>query len=251
MEASLTFIGTATTLLRLGPFTVLTDPNFLRRGQRVYLGKGLWSRRLTDPAVGVGDLPPLDVVVLSHLHGDHWDRVAERGLDRAVPVLTTPQAADRLRRKGFATRGLDPWERVEVPATDGAASLTVEALPAVHARGVMGRLLPPVMGSLMTYRQGGRALRVYVSGDTWTVPAGPTSSGGCARAARCPSTTPTTASSGPRSPTSNGPSPTPGSPPASAPCGRGRRFRCTTPPKIRWSTTLLDRSRANRWQGAG
>lgn len=47
---SLTFGGTATTLLRLGAFTVLTDPNFLHRGQRAYLGKGLWSRRLTEPA---------------------------------------------------------------------------------------------------------------------------------------------------------------------------------------------------------
>jgi L-ascorbate metabolism protein UlaG (beta-lactamase superfamily) len=38
---SLTFIGTATTVLRLGGFTLLTDPNFLHRGQRAYLGYGL------------------------------------------------------------------------------------------------------------------------------------------------------------------------------------------------------------------
>jgi len=35
---SLSFIGTATTLLRLGPFKILTAPNFLHRGQRAYLG---------------------------------------------------------------------------------------------------------------------------------------------------------------------------------------------------------------------
>ena len=51
-RAELTFIGTATTLLRLGPFTVLTDPNFLHRGQWAYLGKGLVSRRVTEPALG-------------------------------------------------------------------------------------------------------------------------------------------------------------------------------------------------------
>ena len=50
---SLTFIGTATTVLRLGSFTLLTDPNFLHRGQRAYLGKGLWSKRL-DRAGHVG-----------------------------------------------------------------------------------------------------------------------------------------------------------------------------------------------------
>ncbi len=33
-DVTLTFGGNATTLLRLGPFTLLTDPNFLRRGQR-------------------------------------------------------------------------------------------------------------------------------------------------------------------------------------------------------------------------
>src|SRR5688500_17213915 len=101
--AELTFVGTATTVIRLGSFTVLTDPNFLHRGQRAYLGKGLWSRRLTEPAIDVGELPPLHAVVLSHLHGDHFDRVARRGLPRDVPLLTTPQAARRLDRYGFAT----------------------------------------------------------------------------------------------------------------------------------------------------
>ena len=50
VPATLTFVGTATTLLRLGPFTDLTDPNFLRKGQLAYLGKGLVSRRRTSPA---------------------------------------------------------------------------------------------------------------------------------------------------------------------------------------------------------
>ena len=83
---SLTFVGTATTVLRLGSFAVLTDPNFLHRGQRAYLGKGLWSRRLTEPSMRVEDVPAVDAVVLSHLHGDQFDREARRGLDRRFPV---------------------------------------------------------------------------------------------------------------------------------------------------------------------
>ncbi|WP_110180763.1 MBL fold metallo-hydrolase [Nocardioides solisilvae] len=171
---TLTFVGTATTLLRLGAFTVLTDPNFLHRGQRAYLGKGLWSRRLTEPAMQPADLPPLDAVVLSHLHGDHFDRVARRELVRAQPVLTTTQAARRLRRWDFDARGLETWqsETITKPApvaADGDETLTVEALPGIHARGAMGALLPPVMGSLLTHRAGGRVRRrVYVSGDTLT-----------------------------------------------------------------------------------
>jgi L-ascorbate metabolism protein UlaG (beta-lactamase superfamily) len=164
---SLTFVGTATTVLRLGRFTVLTDPNFLHRGQRAYLGKGLWSRRLTQPAMRVDELPPLSAVVLSHLHGDHFDRVARNGLDRDVPLLTTTHAAKRLGRKGFATQGLEPWQRTTL--TDGDEQLTLEALPAIHARGVMGALLPPVMGSLLEHTTAdGVVRRVMLSGDTLT-----------------------------------------------------------------------------------
>lgn len=47
----LTWIGTATVLLEIGGFTVLTDPNFLHAGERAYIGMGLAVRRQTDPAM--------------------------------------------------------------------------------------------------------------------------------------------------------------------------------------------------------
>jgi L-ascorbate metabolism protein UlaG (beta-lactamase superfamily) len=164
-DDGLLFVGTATTVLRYAGFTVLTDPNFLHRGDRAYLGKGLWSRRLTEPAAEIADLPPLDLVVLSHLHGDHFDRVAKRGLDRAVPVATTPHAARRLGRWGFATRPLRTWESTTVRRGD--AELRVTALPGRHAYGAWQRLFPPVMGSLVEVTAPDRPpLRLYLSGDT-------------------------------------------------------------------------------------
>jgi L-ascorbate metabolism protein UlaG (beta-lactamase superfamily) len=166
MRHHLRFVGTATTLLELGPFTLLTDPNFLRRGQYAYLGKGLVSRRLTEPALGVDDLPPLDAVVLSHLHGDHFDRVARRGLDRSLPVLTTPAAASRLGRWGFgAATGMRTWQQEEL-VRDGWR-LTVTAAPGRHGPGPVDALLPPVMGSVLELaHDGAHVLRVYVTGDT-------------------------------------------------------------------------------------
>jgi L-ascorbate metabolism protein UlaG (beta-lactamase superfamily) len=162
--ASLTFIGTATTILRLGAFTLLTDPNFLHRGQRAYLGKGLWSRRLTEPSLSIADLPALDAVVLSHLHGDHFDRVAKRDLDRTTPVLTTPAAASRLQRWGFAARGMPTWSVHSLEAA--GESLDVHALPGVHGRGAVAPLLPPVMGTLLTHRFPTGVRRLYITGDT-------------------------------------------------------------------------------------
>src|SRR5215210_4382529 len=83
-SGSIFFVGTATVLIRYAGFTILTDPNFLHQGDHVHLGYGLISRRLTNPAVEIEDLPPLDLVVLSHLHGDHFDRVAEAKLDKTL-----------------------------------------------------------------------------------------------------------------------------------------------------------------------
>jgi L-ascorbate metabolism protein UlaG (beta-lactamase superfamily) len=164
---SVTFIGTATTLLRLGPFTLLTDPNFLHMGQWSYFGQGLFSRRRTEPAAQPADLPPLTAVVLSHLHGDHFDRVARRELDRDVPIVTTRHAARALGKSGFhAPVALRTWHTETF--TDGDATLSVTAVPARHTAGPLNLLLPSVMGSVIEYRSGTGAtpLRIYVTGDT-------------------------------------------------------------------------------------
>jgi L-ascorbate metabolism protein UlaG (beta-lactamase superfamily) len=164
---SVTFIGTATTLVRLGGFTVLTDPNFLHQGQWSYFGQGLFSRRRTEPAMQPADLPPLTAVVLSHLHGDHFDRIARRELDRDVPVVTTGHAAKSLERSGFrACVGLQTWSTQTFTAGD--ATLRVTAVPARHTAGPLNLLLPNVMGTVLEYQPGidATTLRIYISGDT-------------------------------------------------------------------------------------
>lgn len=165
-DPTLEFVGTATSVLRLGPFTLLTDPNFLHKGQRAYLGKGLFSKRRTDPAMRIADLPDLDAVLLSHLHGDHFDRVARRELDHSLPVITTPHAATRLQRWGFeAAEGLETWS-TRTLERDGMG-LRITSMPGQHAPGLARRLLPPVMGSVLKLDTGrGRPFRLYISGDT-------------------------------------------------------------------------------------
>ena len=159
------FVGTATVLLRLGGFTILTDPNFLHQGDHVHLGYGLVAKRLTEPALDIDQVPPLDLVVLSHYHGDHFDRVAEQRLDRSLPIVTTPHAAAKLRRVGFrAPRALSPWQAVEV-AKPGALPLRITAMPGQHGPSAVSWLLPPVMGSLLEFGRE-RPFRLYISGDT-------------------------------------------------------------------------------------
>ena len=171
--SSITFIGNATVLLRYAGVTILTDPNFVHRGEEVPLGYGLSTTRLTDPAMEIDDLPALDLVVLSHYHGDHFDHVAEERLDRALPIITTPDAADTLAQKGFfSARSLDTWQTHQV--TKAGTNVRVTAMPGQHAPGALTIALPQVMGSLLEFssrgasagRDGSADLRLYITGDT-------------------------------------------------------------------------------------
>jgi L-ascorbate metabolism protein UlaG (beta-lactamase superfamily) len=169
-DVTMTFGGTATMLLRIGGFTLLTDPNFLHRGQRARLGYGLRAKRLTDPALQPTQLPALDGILLSHMHGDHWDRIATRSLPKETPVVTTPEAATCLARRGFTgTAELRSWQTHEFSRGDD--TLRITAVPGIHGPGPLARLLPEVMGSVIELIRGGQAgadvvWRGYVSGDT-------------------------------------------------------------------------------------
>lgn len=164
---SIFFVGTATVVLRYAGFTILTDPNFLHAGDHVHLGYGLTAQRLTNPALEIEELPPLDFVVLSHYHGDHFDRVAEERLRKDVPILTTEHAAAELKDKGFTEPvALDTWDSVTVEK--GGARVRVTSMPGRHGPPIVEKFLPPVMGSMLEFepQDGKTALRLYITGDT-------------------------------------------------------------------------------------
>src|ERR1700722_13004890 len=64
----------ATVLLRVRGMTILTDPVF---SYRVGIGMGLFTigpRRHQAAALTIRQLPPLDLILISHAHFDHLDR---------------------------------------------------------------------------------------------------------------------------------------------------------------------------------
>ena len=98
---SIFFIGTATVLIRYIGLTILTDPNFIhtRAGRPGY---GLSATRQTNPALEIHELPPLDLILLSHFHGDHFDQVAERS-------STSPCRSSRPRRRRRRSASAASW----------------------------------------------------------------------------------------------------------------------------------------------
>jgi len=162
---SVLFIGNATLLMSYGGFTILTDPTFVHRHTEVDLGHGLSTKRLTDPALEINDLPPVDFVLLSHFHGDHFDQVAQERLPRSLPIITTPQARDQLGALGFSeARGVDTWDTITI--SKGQRTLRITACPARHGPGVTDLVLPDVMGSILEGDAQASLQTIYISGDT-------------------------------------------------------------------------------------
>jgi len=88
-----TVVGHATVLVQVGGLNLLTDPVLSSRiGPYSWLG----VKRVRPPALGFGDLPRIDVVLLSHDHYDHLDRPTLAALERRdAPLVVTGRKAGR------------------------------------------------------------------------------------------------------------------------------------------------------------
>jgi L-ascorbate metabolism protein UlaG (beta-lactamase superfamily) len=146
---SLTYIGHATTLVRLGEATVLTDP-MLRR----WLGP--LRRQAPAPPPDLASVP--DAVLVSHLHRDHLDLPSLRRVPATIPVVL-PRGAAEWARKAGAERVLE----VGRGETVSIGPIQVMAVPAAHD-GRRGRRGGEIEALGYVIRGDGRT--VYFAGDT-------------------------------------------------------------------------------------
>ncbi len=116
---SLTWVGHATFVLRLGGKLIATDP--------------VWSERLTvikrrcAPGIAFADLPPVDLVTVSHNHYDHLDAPTITRLG-AGPVYVTPLGNGRWLDKAGAKEVVElDWGQAH---TVGGVEVTL--VPARH-----------------------------------------------------------------------------------------------------------------------
>jgi L-ascorbate metabolism protein UlaG (beta-lactamase superfamily) len=115
----ITWLGHSTVVLDLDGVRIITDP-LLRRNN------GILRRRGGGP---VGSAwAGTDAVLLSHLHHDHAE-VASLRLLPDVPVLTAPENASWVRRKGLDGWALGEGEWVPVGA---GGNVSIRLVPAIH-----------------------------------------------------------------------------------------------------------------------
>jgi L-ascorbate metabolism protein UlaG (beta-lactamase superfamily) len=153
------WLGHSTVLLQIDGMTVLTDPVL---GRRVGIRVGPMTvglKRIVEPALRLGELPKIDVIVLSHAHMDHFDIRSLRRLEsRGTTVVTASKTSDLLR--------VERYGRVEELAWGTRARigpLEIGAFPVNHWG---ARLHRDTWRGFNGYTIEGTSHRVIFGGDT-------------------------------------------------------------------------------------
>jgi L-ascorbate metabolism protein UlaG (beta-lactamase superfamily) len=131
-----TWLGHSTVLLELDGKRVLTDPVF---GERVSPVTFAGPRRFHEVPAKLSELPPLDVVVLSHDHFDHLCRSTMEELARmTVPIVTALGVGAHLESFGIASARITELDWHESAEISG---VRLTATPAQHfsGRGLFAR----------------------------------------------------------------------------------------------------------------
>ena len=157
-QLGVTFIGHSSFFLQIGGKNILVDPNFAR-----------WIfvlKRLRRPGLRLGDLPPIDAVLVSHAHFDHLHRPSLRAIARLSrrktgkrPALIVPRnVRDLVGDLGYGNIvELDWWQSLQL------GSLEITHVPSRHWGARMVRDVHRGFGGFVL-RAGQHSL--YHAGDT-------------------------------------------------------------------------------------
>ncbi|TPG28224.1 MBL fold metallo-hydrolase [Mycolicibacterium hodleri] len=162
-EGGFSVVGGPTTLIDIAGWRIVIDPVFDPPGAVQFLTK------TAGPAVAAASLGHIDVVLISHdEHPDNLDTEGRRVALGAPMLITHPRAAHRLGPRAW---GLEPWESLELPASQTTNPLTVQAVPAVHGpldgqRDSTGHVNAEVTGFVLS---AANVPTVYLSGDNASI----------------------------------------------------------------------------------
>jgi N-acyl-phosphatidylethanolamine-hydrolysing phospholipase D len=148
------WVGHATTLIQIDDKIVLTDPVFSRT-------VGQLSERLVEPGLEAKNVPPVDAVLISHMHFDHLSLSSLEELERKIKRLYVPEGGTvYVPDFAFPTTELRTWE---ARAEDG---LAVTAVPERHVGWRYGVDATWMTKSFTGYVIQYHGLTVYYAGDT-------------------------------------------------------------------------------------
>jgi N-acyl-phosphatidylethanolamine-hydrolysing phospholipase D len=107
VNPSITWVGHSTLFVQINGVNILTDPQWSERASPVSWGG---PRRLSPPGLAFEDLPPIDVVLISHDHYDHLDlSTVKRLAAERDPIFMVPLGL----KVWFAQNGMTRVEELD------------------------------------------------------------------------------------------------------------------------------------------
>jgi L-ascorbate metabolism protein UlaG (beta-lactamase superfamily) len=89
------WIGHATVLINFFGTKIITDPVFSERiGLNFFRFGTIGPKRLVSPALRIEELPPIDLILVSHAHFDHLDLPSLRRLSEHAPIIAAKNTGD-------------------------------------------------------------------------------------------------------------------------------------------------------------
>ncbi|WP_240941901.1 MBL fold metallo-hydrolase [Paenibacillus sp. HB172176] len=102
-QPSLTWVGHSTFLIQLAGLNIVTDP--------VWSEQMAFQKRLAPPGIPIDDVPPVDIVLISHSHYDHLNMNSLRRLAGKKQLLVPAGLSAKLKLRGFTrVQELHWWE---------------------------------------------------------------------------------------------------------------------------------------------
>jgi len=156
-----TWLGHSTMLIEIDGVRILTDPVW---GPRASPSALIGPKRFQPVPISLREMPPVDVVVISHDHYDHLDYPTIRALAKtSVPFVTALGVGAHLEYWGVQAERiteLDWWESYTVPNT----GVVLTAAPSQHFSGRGFKSRNSTLWSSLAFRSPRHS--VFFSGDT-------------------------------------------------------------------------------------
>lgn len=154
-----TMVGHASLLVQVAGINILTDPVW---SERVSPFSFAGPKRVVAPGIAFADLPPIDLVLVTHNHYDHMDLLTLAALHAAHrPEIVTPLGNDAIIRRRIADARIRVLDWGEAASVSG---IRIIAEPCHHwsARGTRDRRMALWSAFVLETPAG----RIYHIGDT-------------------------------------------------------------------------------------
>ncbi|PEK99872.1 MBL fold metallo-hydrolase [Bacillus sp. AFS017336] len=118
-KTTITWIGHSTFLIQINGINILTDP--------VYANQMALKKRLSNPGLSLSELPPIDIICISHGHYDHLDFNTLRHFPKNTLFILPIGLKEKFHKRGYHNVSEMKWWE-----SKNYSGINISFVPAQH-----------------------------------------------------------------------------------------------------------------------